>query len=102
MPEDWKYALSLALPDNFPDTLLIKIYDAVEPYVAATVPAADSAVEADRDELSATIEKCHHMLDLVTDEYEEGTTTLTPLDTRLEEFLWPKGRITDDMVNGDD
>jgi hypothetical protein len=42
------------------------------------------------------------MLDKVDPEYEEGMTTLTPLDTRLQEFLWPEGRITDDMVNGDD
>jgi hypothetical protein len=59
-------------------------------------------LRTDGDELSGTIEACHVMLDKVDPEYEEGMTTLTPLDTRLQEFLWPEGRITDDMVNGDD
>lgn len=53
-------------------------------------------------ELSTTIEACHAMLDKLDPEYQKGMTTLVPIDTRLHEFLWPEGRITDDMVNGDD
>lgn len=59
-------------------------------------------VQTDRDELSETIEACHKMLDQFDDDYEEGTTSLTPLDTRLREYIWPEGTITDDMVNGSD
>jgi hypothetical protein len=59
------------------------------------------SVTADRDELSQRIEKCHAMLDRI-DGAEENTTSLDPLDTRLEEFLWPKDRITDADVMGDD
>lgn len=59
-------------------------------------------LRVDRDELSETIEACHKMLDQFDDDYEEGTTSLTPLDTRLREYIWPEGTITDNMVNGDD
>ena len=41
--KDWQYALSLALPDDFPDDLLIKIVDAVEPYVRADTRAPSTA-----------------------------------------------------------
>jgi hypothetical protein len=54
-------------------------------------------IRGERDELSTTIEVCHAMLDKLDPEYEQGMTTLTPLDTRLREFLWPEGRITDDI-----
>ena len=56
----------------------------------------------DRDELSASIEACHDLLDRIDPEYVEGTTSLVPLEDRLREELFPEGRITDDMVNGDD
>lgn len=49
--DDWKYALSLALPDDFPDELLIKIVDAIEPYFAA--PTADQ--RADDEKVAALI-----------------------------------------------
>lgn len=55
----------------------------------------------ERDELSSIIESCHQMLDLVDGE-EEGTTSLTPLDERLRDYLSLGDVITDDMVNGDD
>ena len=53
-------------------------------YVRADI--ADQ-IEKDRDELSATIEACHDLLDLVDPEYVEGTTSLVPLDMRLKEKL---------------
>lgn len=73
--------------------------DAFTEYVAVTEL---ERVRGERDELSAIIEACHAMLDKLDPEYEEGWTTLVPLDTRLKEFLWSEDRITDDMVNGDD
>lgn len=70
------------------------------------VPATRGGAEVkrliqERDELSKVIESCHKMLDLVDDE-EEGTTSLTPLDERLRDYLSLGDVITDDMVNGDD
>lgn len=56
----------------------------------------------DRDELSDTIEACHKMFDELDPDIEEGMTSLTPLEDRLREHLFPSDIITDDMVNGDD
>lgn len=77
-------------------------------YIAAANPLMISRLiqqvrdyKEQRDELSEIIEKCHAMLDRI-EGAEEGTTSVDPLDTRLEEYLWLKGRITDDDVNGDD
>lgn len=59
-------------------------------------------VTQERDDLSGEMSACHSLLDRVDPDYEEGWVSAETLETRLKEFLFPEGLITDDMVNGDD
>ena len=73
--------------------------------LCATVRALRAELKQSREdaqELSDTIEACHKMFDQIEPDYDEEMTSLTPLETRVREHLFPSDVITDDMVNGDD
>lgn len=52
---------------------------------------------------SAEMERCRILMDFLTGQYEEGTTSVETLETRLQKFIDDETPvITDDMINGDD